>query len=51
MIIAKYDAILDQSERVQLDNHLSKDTDLNHQGDIWDSEIFEIPWQKYLGQG
>lgn len=32
VIIAKYDAILDQSERVHLDNHLSKDTDLNRQG-------------------
>ena len=32
MIIAKYDAILNQSERVHLDNHLSNDTDLNRQG-------------------
>ena len=30
--IAKYDAILDQSEYMHLDNHLSNDTDLNCQG-------------------
>ena len=29
MIIARFDAILDQSERVRLDNHQSNDTDLN----------------------
>ena len=36
MIIARFDAILDQSERMRLDNHQSYDTDikydLNRQG-------------------
>lgn len=36
MIIARFDAILDESERVRLDNHQSNDTDikydLNRQG-------------------
>lgn len=30
MIIARFDAILDQSERVRLDNHQSNDTDIKY---------------------